>query len=154
MIYFLSLSYLKYVSFIEYTEPHYLFFFFFSFCAALPAFPQSLHWLFILVPVSKCTMAEFSFCSLLSPDLFLGELIQLCACIAKLLQSCWTLLDPTDHSPPDSAVHRFLQPRILEWVAMLSSRGSSWPRDQTLVSCVSWSDRQILYHCETWEDQL
>ena len=30
-------------------------------------------------------------------------------------------------------------------------RGSSWPRDQTRVSCVSWTDRQILYQCVTWE---
>ena len=54
VIYFLSSSYLKYVSFIEYTEPHSPGFFFLT---ALPAFPQSPHWLFILVPVSKCAMA-------------------------------------------------------------------------------------------------
>ena len=131
------------------TQSHTLWFFCFFFPAALPAFPQSPHWLFILVPVSKCAMAEFSFCSLLSPDLLLGELIQLCACIVKLLQSCWTLLDPTDHRPPDSAVYRILQPRILEWVAMPSSRGSSWPRGQTSVSHVSCIGWRILYHWAT-----
>ena len=39
-----------------------------------------------------------------------------------------------------------LQARILEWVAMPSSRGSSWPKDRSHVSCVSCSGRQVLYH--------
>ena len=51
----------------------------------------------------------------------------ICAC---LLQSCLTLC-PMDCIPPGSSVHRILQARILEWVAMPSSKGSSWPRDQT-----------------------
>ena len=51
--------------------------------------------------------------------------------LAKFLQSCPTLEDPMDCSPPGSSVHGILQARILEWVAMLSSRGSSWPRDWT-----------------------
>ena len=38
-------------------------------------------------------------------------------------------------SPPGSPVHGILQARILEWVAISFSRGSSWPRDQTQVSC-------------------
>ena len=53
---------------------------------------------------------------------------------AKLLQSCLTLCDPVDCSPPGSSVHGILQSRILEWVAMPSSRGSSQPRDGTLFS--------------------
>ena len=40
-------------------------------------------------------------------------------------QSCPTLCDPMDCSPPGSSVHRILQARILEWVAMPSSGGSS-----------------------------
>jgi len=44
---------------------------------------------------------------------------------AKLLPSCLTLCDPMDCSPPGSSVHGILQARILEWVAMPSSRGSS-----------------------------
>ena len=43
---------------------------------------------------------------------------------AKSLQSCLTLCDPMDRSPPGSSVHGILQARILEWVAMPSSRGS------------------------------
>ena len=53
---------------------------------------------------------------------------------AKSLQSCPTLCDPVDYSPPDFSVHGILQARILEWVAMPSSRGSSRPRVQTRVS--------------------
>ena len=56
---------------------------------------------------------------------------------AKSLQSCLTLCDPMDYSLPGSSVHGILQARILEWVAMPSSRGSSPPRDRTQVSCGS-----------------
>ena len=42
---------------------------------------------------------------------------------AKLLQSCLTLCDPMNGSPPSSSVHGILQAKILEWVAMPSSRG-------------------------------
>ena len=56
---------------------------------------------------------------------------------AKLLQSCLTLCDPMDCSLPGSSVHGILQARILEWVAMPSSRESSKPRDRTLVSHIA-----------------
>ena len=46
----------------------------------------------------------------------------------KLPQSCTTLCDPIDCSPPGSSIHEILQARILQWVAMPSSRESSWPR--------------------------
>ena len=51
-----------------------------------------------------------------------------------------------DSSPPGSSVHGILQARILEWVPMPSSRGSSWPRDRTCFSYVSCVGRWILYH--------
>ena len=58
--------------------------------------------------------------------------------------SCWvasvmwlTLCDPVDYSLPGSSVHRIFQARILEWVVMPVSKGSSWPRDQIPLSCVS-----------------
>ena len=51
-------------------------------------------------------------------------------------QLCPTLCDPMDCSPPSSSVFGILQPRILEWVAMPSSRGYCWPRDRTRVSHV------------------
>ena len=51
-----------------------------------------------------------------------------------------------DCSLPDSSAHGILQARILEWVAVLSSRGSSWPRDQIYISCISCIGRWVLYH--------
>ena len=56
------------------------------------------------------------------------------------------LCDLTDCSPPGSSVHGILQARILEWVAISFSRGSSRPRDQTHASYVSCTGRQVLYH--------
>ena len=52
-------------------------------------------------------------------------------------QLCTTLCNPMNCSPPGSFVLGILQARILEWVAMLSSRGSSRPRDWTRVSCIA-----------------
>ena len=60
------------------------------------------------------------------------------------------LCNPRDFTPPGSSVLGISQARILEWVAISSSRGSSWPRDWTRVSCIG---RQILYHWVTWEAQ-
>ena len=64
---------------------------------------------------------------------------------AKLLQSCSTFCDPMDCSPPAPLSMEILQARILEWVAMPSSRGSSQPRDRTCVSYISYIGRQVLY---------
>ena len=47
---------------------------------------------------------------------------------------CLTLCDPMDCSPPGSSVHGIFQERVLEWVAISSSRVSSRPRDRTQVS--------------------
>ena len=66
---------------------------------------------------------------------------------AKSLQLCPTLCDPMDHSPPGSSPHRILQARILEWVAMPSSRGSSIVKYQTHISYISCIGRWVLYHC-------
>ena len=56
---------------------------------------------------------------------------------AKSLQSCQALCNPMNCSPPGSSVHRILQARRLEWGAIPFSRGSSQPRNQTLISlCV------------------
>jgi len=48
-----------------------------------------------------------------------------------------SLCDPKDWGPAGSSVHGILQAWILEWVAISFSRGSSWPRDQTRVSCIA-----------------
>ena len=61
----------------------------------------------------------------------------------KVAQLCPTLCDPMNYT-----VHGILQARILEWVTILFSRGSSQPRDQTQVSCIagglfkSWATRE------------
>ena len=62
----------------------------------------------------------------------------LCVCVCVCVQSlqlCLTLCNPIDYSPLCSYVHRIFQARILEWVAMPSSRGSSHSRDETHDSC-------------------
>ena len=59
--------------------------------------------------------------------------------------------DPMGCSPQGSSLHGILQARKLEWVAISFSRGSSWPRDWTRVSCVSRIGRWILYHWATCE---
>ena len=56
---------------------------------------------------------------------------------SEVAQSCLTLCDPVDCSPPGSFIHGILQARILEWVATSFSRGSSRPRDRTQVSCIA-----------------
>ena len=61
----------------------------------------------------------------------------------SVLQSCLTVCDPMDCSPPDSPVHGILQARILEWVATPSCRGSSGPKDQTCLSYVSCTGRPV-----------
>ena len=58
-------------------------------------------------------------------------------CICVCAQSCLTLCHPMDCSQPGSSVHGILQARILEWVSIFFSRGSSWPRDWTHDSWVS-----------------
>ena len=54
--------------------------------------------------------------------------MQICEVCVLVTQSCLTLCDPMECSPPDSSVHRILQARVLERVAISSSRGSSWRR--------------------------
>ena len=60
-----------------------------------------------------------------------------CFCCSFVAKSCPTLCDPVDCSPPGSSVHGILQARILGWVAISFSRGSSRPRDRTRVSCLA-----------------
>ena len=62
---------------------------------------------------------------------------------AKSVWSCLSLCHPKGCSPPGSSVHGIFPARMLEWVAVSSSKGSSQPRGRALISCVG---RQILYH--------
>ena len=82
----------------------------------------------------------------------------LCTCyslseVKGLVAQLWpTICDPMDCSLPVSFVHGILQARILEWVAILLSRGSSPPRDKTCVSCIVgryftiWATKEKLQH--------
>ena len=67
----------------------------------------------------------------------LGRLSQRALSEVKLAQSCPTLCDPMDCSPPGSSVHGVLQARTLEWAAIPISRGSSPPRGQARGSCMA-----------------
>ena len=68
---------------------------------------------------------------------------------SEVTQSCLTLCDPMDGNLSDYSDHGISQARMLEWVAIFFSRGSSWPRDQTQVSCIAgkfftiWATREI-----------
>ena len=57
----------------------------------------------------------------------------------SVAQSCPTLCHPMNCSPAGFSVYGILQARILEWIAIPFSRGSSWPRDWTQVSCIAGS---------------
>ena len=67
-----------------------------------------------------------------------------CPCLVATLHS--TLCDPMDWSRPGSSVHEISLARILEWVAISFSKGSSWPRDWTHIS---FTARQVLCHWAT-----
>ena len=54
---------------------------------------------------------------------------------SDVAQACLTLCNPMDYNPPgSSSIHEIFKARILEWIAIFFSRGSSWPRDRTQVS--------------------
>ena len=63
----------------------------------------------------------------------------ICCCCLIIVVS-WLFCDPMDYGLPSSSVHGIFQARLLEWLAISFSRGSSWPRDRTWVSCTG---RQI-----------
>ena len=84
------------------------------------------------------------------PGTILSVSRTLCVLYVWVAQLCPTLCDPMDCSPPGSSVHGISQAKILEWVAIPFSRGSSWPSDQTQVSCIesrfftTWATRKAL----------
>ena len=69
-------------------------------------------------------------------------------------QSYLVLCNPMFCSPPRSSLHGILQARILEWVAIPFSRGSSWPSDQTCISCMAGSFFTILSTREAQKSAL
>ena len=104
-----------------------------------------------ILRVKKKSVKNGSFCSILSGSLdgreFGEEWILISrVCVLSRFTWAWLFWDPRDNSPPGSSVHGILQARMLEWVAMSSSRGPSPPTDRTLVSYISSFGRQILNH--------
>ena len=70
----------------------------------------------------------------------LWEVLQVsgpCGYFYLVVESCLTLLQPMDCSLPGFSVHGIFQARILEWIAISFSRGSSQPRDRTWVFCIA-----------------
>ena len=76
-----------------------------------------------------------------------------CLCLCLVAQSCTTLYNLLDCSPPGSWVHGIFQARILEWVAISFSSGSSQSRDWTHISCVSWTAGGFFTHWAVREAQ-
>ena len=70
-----------------------------------------------------------------------------CHCLHLLCALLCSITSDSFATPQGSSVHGIFQSRTLKWVAISYSRGSSWLRDPTYVSCVSCIGRQILYHC-------
>ena len=70
--------------------------------------------------------------------------------VCSVAQSYPTVCDSMHYSSPGFP-NGIFQARILEWVAISLSRGSSQPRDRTCASCISYIERQFLYHWATWE---
>ena len=57
--------------------------------------------------------------------------------VSEIAQLCLTLCDPMDCSLSGSSIHGIFQARVLEWIAISFSRGSSWPRNRTRVSRIA-----------------
>ena len=81
--------------------------------------------------------------------IYMCACVCVCVCVLSVLSRVW-LCGPMDWSLPGSSVHGIFQARILEWVAISWSRGSSQP----CVSCISCTGRRFLYHCSTWEANM
>ena len=67
-------------------------------------------------------------------------------CVCLVAQLCLTVCNPLDCSPPGFSVHGIFQAKILEGIAISFSKGSSWPRDWTYVSCISWIGGRFFTH--------
>ena len=96
-----------------------------------------LHWQADAVPLSHQGIpSRYALMLLILLDLFVQR-IRVCAVLCLVAQSCLSLCNPMDYSPPGSSVHGIFQARNTEWVAMSFSRGSSQLRDRTQVSRIA-----------------
>ena len=106
---------------------HYIWFFFAYNIVSPSLCPQLIHQAFLWIWVYGTP-----------PSLILNLKVKV-----LVAQLCPTLCDPTDCSPPGFSVHGISQARILKWVVISSSRGSSRPRDKTQVSCIAGTSFSI-----------
>ena len=81
-----------------------------------------------------------SFCCRTSESAMVCVCMCVCVHVHVHAQLCPTLCSPMDCSPQDSSVHRISQARILDWVAISYTKGSSQHRDWTCVSCIPLSE--------------
>ena len=98
---------------------------------------------YLVMQESRSLLLHGSFSLELTSSCFLwtGCALPCCYC-CLVIKSYLTLCDTMNCSLPSSSVHGISQARIMSWVAISFSRGSSWPRNRTWVSCIG---RQILY---------
>ena len=109
----------------------------------------SISLIFVSEVLSYSFIWSMFLCLLILPD-FLYLFLHI-AKWSEVAQSWLTFGDLVDCSPPGSSIHGILQARILEWIAISFSRGSSQPRDRTQVSCIAgrhfnlWATRKALH---------
>ena len=87
-----------------------------------------VHWCHYVISSTRNTA---TYCSIVA----LQCCVSIRAVLCLVVQSCLTLCNPMDCSPPDLPVHGVSQARVLVWVSISFSRGSSQPRDQAHISC-------------------
>ena len=118
-----------------------------SFISSLKTFTY-LRAIGLLFFFPQCSNKDFHYLGFLSENIrtlnWCINFTVICVCVLSCVQ---VLVTPwTDYSPSGYTVHGVFQARILEWVAISYSRGSSQPRGWTCVSFISYTGRQILYH--------
>ena len=116
--------------------------------ASIPAWPLS----HVCINCLALQALDFAILKIYYASNYINSLFAVTVVKVKMsvAQLFLTLCDPVDCSPPGSSVHGILQARILEWVAIPFSRGSSWPRNRTQVSHIAgrffiiWATREDL----------
>ena len=110
-------------------------------------------WRMIVAVDARCSLSSWDHFPLLLISLYYYYFFIINECSVLVALLCLALCDATDCSVPNSSVHGILQAKILEWVAIPFSRGSSWARDQKWVSCIAgrfftiWATREALNEC-------
>ena len=102
-------------------------------------------------PLSFLARVKTFFSSSIPSCVLKQQWVCVCVCPCVCVLSCVQLFSTPWTVAHQTPLHGILQARILDWVAISSSKGSSWCRDRTHVSCISCIGRRILYHLATWE---